>query len=558
MKMTRTLLTLLLLPLVGTVSDSAILCVKTTGVDTNAGTSWAAPKKTISAALTASAPGGQVWVAAGTYTQNITLKVGVALYGGFAGTETNLTDRNPAINVSVIDGNKVDSAVIVPEGCAASTVIDGFTIQNGAATYGGGIYCQNTSPLISGNTVKSNKAAYYGGGIYVEGGSPVIACNTIKTNTAPIGAGVAYFPYLAGASGGKLINNLIAGNTSEFEGSAAAFEYASNVSAPNNTIADNTATGSGPAVYCEGSSPSITANVIAFNSSGIAAKQGLPLLNSNIIHSNGATNYSGLAAGANDAQIDPKFVNRSAGDYHLASNSPAIDFAGQTLYSPYVFDIDHQGRYFGRAIDAGADEFWSATPSIWDFKRAADTAMVTGSGYVVTAAFTDHFYIEAEDRSSGVRVDKGAHGIQAGSRVTVTGVLSTSADTGERTILASSIVQGGTGSVAPLHVRNRNLGGTSLMYDPVTGAGQIGVYNGYGLNNLGILVRLNGKFLFVDATTFTVNDGTGAVRCTVPAGVTLNPAWTFVDAVGISAAYKSGNSFGRMLKIADVAGVNAF
>ncbi len=36
----------------------------------------------------------EIWVAAATYVQPITLKSGVALYGGFAGTETAREQRN--------------------------------------------------------------------------------------------------------------------------------------------------------------------------------------------------------------------------------------------------------------------------------------------------------------------------------------------------------------------------------------------------------------------------------------------------------------------------------
>ena len=48
----------------------------------------------LQAALDAAASGDQVWVAAGTYVENITMKIGVALYGGFAGTETYLSQRS--------------------------------------------------------------------------------------------------------------------------------------------------------------------------------------------------------------------------------------------------------------------------------------------------------------------------------------------------------------------------------------------------------------------------------------------------------------------------------
>jgi hypothetical protein len=68
--------------------------VTPTGSNSNSGASWAQAKQTVVAGLTAAVSGDQVWVAAGTYNVRITLKKGVALYGGFIGTETELVQRN--------------------------------------------------------------------------------------------------------------------------------------------------------------------------------------------------------------------------------------------------------------------------------------------------------------------------------------------------------------------------------------------------------------------------------------------------------------------------------
>lgn len=50
--------------------------------------SWAKTKRTVQASLNAATPtGGDVWVAAGTYVETVTVPLGVSLYGGFAGSE---------------------------------------------------------------------------------------------------------------------------------------------------------------------------------------------------------------------------------------------------------------------------------------------------------------------------------------------------------------------------------------------------------------------------------------------------------------------------------------
>ena len=74
--------------------EAGTVYVATAGNDANDGISWLTAKKTVQAGLNAAAAGDQVWVAAGTYVQCITLKAGVALYGGFAGGETDLSQRS--------------------------------------------------------------------------------------------------------------------------------------------------------------------------------------------------------------------------------------------------------------------------------------------------------------------------------------------------------------------------------------------------------------------------------------------------------------------------------
>ncbi len=58
------------------------------------GTTWATAYDSLSTALTAAQSGDQIWVAAGTYVGNFTLALEVKLYGGFVGTETELSQRN--------------------------------------------------------------------------------------------------------------------------------------------------------------------------------------------------------------------------------------------------------------------------------------------------------------------------------------------------------------------------------------------------------------------------------------------------------------------------------
>ncbi len=127
-----------------------------------AGTSWATAKKDLQNAIALAASGDQVWVKAGTYlpTQDpfgntspansrdktFTLKSGVKLYGGFAGTETQLIQRNVKTNITTLSGDLgvtntvTDNAyhVVLSVNCSNATRLDGFTITKGYAVAIGG------------------------------------------------------------------------------------------------------------------------------------------------------------------------------------------------------------------------------------------------------------------------------------------------------------------------------------------------------------------------------------------------------------------------------------
>lgn len=207
--MTRVLISLTLLVFFATIASASVIYVKTSGKDSNSGSSWSQSKQTIQAAIKTAKNGDQVWVAKGTYISTITLKNGVALYGGFAGNESRFSQRKPSINATIIDGNMKGSVVTIPSGCGSKTVIDGFVIRRGSGTaikrdidadnytidrFGGGIYCKNSSPVISNNRITDNRveigkdSIYYwgavaGGGIYCQQGSPKISGNYIGGNS---------------------------------------------------------------------------------------------------------------------------------------------------------------------------------------------------------------------------------------------------------------------------------------------------------------------------------------------------------------------------------------
>ena len=158
-------------------------------------------------ALSLAETGDQVWVAAGTYKPTtdtdrlvtFQLKSGVAIYGGFAGTETSLTERDWETNITTLSGDigtTDDSAdnsyhVVTGSGVDVSAILDGFTITagnaNGASSLinsGGGMYNLAGSPTVSHVIFSANTAAYYGGGMFNDTSSPKLTHVTFVSNIA--------------------------------------------------------------------------------------------------------------------------------------------------------------------------------------------------------------------------------------------------------------------------------------------------------------------------------------------------------------------------------------
>lgn len=94
--------------------------------DKGSGTSWADAKKTVSGALSiAVLAGDQIFVHEGTYSEgNLQLASGISVYGGFAGSETMLSERDYIENQTVLD--KSNSTAF----SSFAGLMDGFDLTN--------------------------------------------------------------------------------------------------------------------------------------------------------------------------------------------------------------------------------------------------------------------------------------------------------------------------------------------------------------------------------------------------------------------------------------------
>jgi hypothetical protein len=201
--------------------SAAVIYVNPAAAGSNNGTSWADAFTSLSDALSGASYGDEIWVVQGTYKPEIAVDVnknsvldfrevtfqipnGVMLFGGFTGTETERSERDWIVNVTVLSGD-IDSNdaltggvvfdvndlsgfnayhVIYTNNVDENTGIDGFIVNAGSASPaaplgttdenldGAGWYNDlqapsfASSPTIRNSIFQANYAASEGGAFY--------------------------------------------------------------------------------------------------------------------------------------------------------------------------------------------------------------------------------------------------------------------------------------------------------------------------------------------------------------------------------------------------------
>ncbi|MBL7152336.1 MAG: right-handed parallel beta-helix repeat-containing protein [Phycisphaerae bacterium] len=271
-----------------------------------------------------------------------------------------------------------------------AAVVDGFTIINGNASQGGGIYTTESSPTIRNCIMKNNRSGY-GGGMYVLYGGPRVTNCVFTANEADWAAGMANAGSttvvencsfvankgrvgiaMANSSANTTIKNctfihhrgIVAGaiwndrgdsiftncffsdNASGWGGGGAIHQRSGNVTLVSCTLSDNY-----DAVCIEGGHLMLT-NCILWNDYG------------HVINLEGGTaqmtfsDVRGGWPGEGNINADPCFVDPENHDCRLLPDSPCIN-AGDPNYTPSYGerDINSESRVMDGRVDMGADEF---------------------------------------------------------------------------------------------------------------------------------------------------------------------------------------------------------
>ena len=299
-----------------------VVYVDSTATGIGDGSSWADAYTDLQVGINSAAVSSEVWVASGTYLPTMApyiaegtdrflhfaLRSGVAVYGGFVGTETVRAERDFEANITIlsadigIPGDRADNSYHVffhdkDSGPAIDTtaILDGFVIRDGNADSavgllhnngggmfnhetsptiqnclftsnstatnaagsngGGGMYNYFASPVVNQCSFISNTTARHGGGIFNEGGIPQILASTFTGNTAPDGFGGGIYNNSNAVFTGNTINDSSAKQEGGGLCNISSSSVFTNCTFDNNVTTNGSA---GTAIFNSGGTPSFT------------------------------------------------------------------------------------------------------------------------------------------------------------------------------------------------------------------------------------------------------------------------------------------------------------
>jgi hypothetical protein len=404
----------IILMLLSSLASAATIYVKS-DASGNDGTSWTNATD-LQTALTQAVSGDEIWVAKGVYkpttgtsrTATFQLKNGVALYGGFTGSETARADRDWDTNKTVLSGdidnndtsdtegiitdvNNINGdnvyTVVTGSGTDNTAILDGFVITGGLAN-------------SSGSTSNPNSR---GAGLFNNAGSPNLVNLVIIGNHAPgtgNGFGGGLFNY---SNSSPTLTNVTFSNNTAISSGGGMYNYSSSPTLTDVTFSNNTATNySGGGMYNKSSSPILTKVTFSNNTAnyggGIYNNSSSPTLTDVTFSSNTAHTYGGglYNYSSNPTLTDITFSDNTASEggglYNESSdpnltevsfsNNTANDGAGIYNYSnsePILSDVTFSNNT-ATNNGGGMNNEESSNPILSDVTFSSNTASNNGGG----------------------------------------------------------------------------------------------------------------------------------------------------------------------------------
>jgi len=323
----------------------------------------------------------------------------VKLYGGFAGTETNIGQRNILQHPTILDGgdgsayasgyNEIDnyytvygtnnSHIVIASGNVGNAELNGFTIQGGRAL---GSY---QTVYVNGIAITDNQGA----GLSIINASPTIDRCTFKYNWGYFGGGLSIYQ-----SETLVTNCFFDSNLSGYYGGNGAAIYANNFSGNvrNCTFVKNAANGSFHTVFYEGGVTGGPESYPYIENCLFWANFTLDLVFGPFNYNNNLQDYTPVEEPDFSVFIDP-----DNNDYRLKPGVEMIDAGTLEHYPEALTDTDLYGnpRVSSGTIDVGAFEYYVApapcsTPAVWNgsywgpFQPVADQPAVINGNFSST------------------------------------------------------------------------------------------------------------------------------------------------------------------------------
>ena len=258
----------------------------------------------------------------GTYTENI----------NFFGKAVQVkSEWGPEF--TVIDGSGMGSVVTFGFAEGPDSVIEGFTLTNGRFPFGGGVFCNYSSPSVKNCIIVGNEADNSGAGICAwQYSNPTVVNCLIADNhaTGPLAQGGGFSCW--GDCAPILTNLTICGNSAVRSGGGLD-TYNSSPVVANTIFWDNTSP-MGAQIYIDAGEPDIQ-----------------------------FCNVQGGFDGYKNIDSDPLFFDAGNFDFHIDTNSPCYNTGYNFAFALPDYDIEGNYRVQNGFTDMGVYE--TMLESLW-------------------------------------------------------------------------------------------------------------------------------------------------------------------------------------------------